>query len=135
MRQQRTELAAIEAEIVIAASFTDAWPRSPRRPIECIPQRARFLCGHLHFTFATRNMPSGTCWGPRNTALLGPEMWPETGPTQIHAPIAARSTGRMVRAAVLGEERQQTAGWYRRSLCVGPPMQGHHRGAHLGCRW
>jgi hypothetical protein len=71
MRQQRTELAAIEAEIVIAASFTDAWPRSPRRPIECIPQRARFLCGHLHFTFATRNMPSGYLLGAQKHCTFG----------------------------------------------------------------
>jgi hypothetical protein len=42
---------------------------------------SKFFCRRVHFSFTYAKHAFSTWLGPGNTALLGPEMRPETGPT------------------------------------------------------
>ena len=58
-----------------------------------------FFQAVCHFSFGyAKHMHSGIWWGPGNTALLGSEMRPETGPdvmeTVANSPPDRRQVGR-----------------------------------------
>jgi hypothetical protein len=73
----------------IGAEIAPCVSRSASRPISLIVVAAyaagrpapSFFCRYLHLVLPTRNMPSKCPMRAGNTALLGPEVRPETGPT------------------------------------------------------
>jgi hypothetical protein len=86
-----------------------------------------FFCRRLHFSFGYAKHTFSTWLGPGNTALLGMEI-------VANSPSDRRQVGQQKhpqRSWVMNASKML----YRRSFCVGAPMQGHPRGAHLGSRW
>jgi hypothetical protein len=98
--------------------------RSRQQRCRAILQQIGLFCRHLPFSFAYAkhafNCPSRArkycTFGVRNAARDRARRDGNRGKFTLRSPPVRPSEAS---ATVPGDERQQTAGWYRRSLCAG----------------